>query len=85
MICAIDSRGNGLDFDPPVYLSFPMPAAEADYNDDADVDDDDHVDALLEIEFVSMYDKVGMDDYSDQYCPYFPRAVMSCHPSRQMY
>ena len=64
MICAIDSRGNGLDFDPPVYLSFPRPAAEADYNDDAVVDgdgdnydnDDDRVDVLLEIEFVSIHD-----------------------------
>ena len=65
MICAIDSRGNGLDFDPPVYLSFPRAAAEADYNDDAVVDgdednydDDDHVDVLLEIEFVSMHEQV---------------------------
>ena len=46
MICAIDSRGNGLDFDPPVYLSFASPA---------DDEDDDHVDVLLEIEFVSMH------------------------------
>ena len=63
MICAIDSRGNGLDFDPRVYLSFPRPAAEADYNNDAVVDgdednydDDDRVDVLLEIEFVSIHD-----------------------------
>ena len=83
MICAIDSRGNGLDFDPPVYLSLPRPAAEADYNDDADVDDDednydddDHVDVLLEIEFVSMHDQAGIDDYSDQNFPYFPRPMM---------
>ena len=84
MICAIDSRGNGLDFDPPVYLYFPRPAADADYNDDAVVDadednyddDDDRVDVLLEIEFVSMNDQAGIDDYSDQNCPYFPRPVM---------
>ena len=84
MICAIDSRGNGLDFDPPVYLSLPRPAADADYNDDAVVDDDednygdddDRVDVLLEIEFVSTHDQAGIDDYSDENCPYIPRPVM---------
>ena len=84
MICAIDSRGNGLDFDPPVYLSFASPA---------DDEDDDHVDVLLEIEFLSMQYRDGIDDYSDQNCPFFPRSVMSrsmwriliFHPGRQMY
>ena len=67
MICAIDSRGNGLDFDPPVYLSFASPA---------DDEDDDHVDVLLEIEFVGMHDQAGIYGCSDQNCPYFPRPVM---------